>query len=68
MKKQNKSLPERSYKFFKPILGLIFRIYYPFKDEGLISNRLVIIIWLWSNYLVLLNLMSSEYGNNTYLT
>ena len=28
MQVQNKSLPEKRYKFFKPILGLIFRIYY----------------------------------------
>ena len=28
MQVQNKSLSEKRYKFFKPILGLIFRIYY----------------------------------------
>ena len=28
MKKQNSNLPEKSYKIFKPILGLIFKLYY----------------------------------------
>ena len=34
MEKQKKDLPERSYKFFKPILGLIFRFYYNPKIIG----------------------------------
>ena len=34
MKEQNSKLPEKSYKFFKPILGLIFRIYYNPKIIG----------------------------------
>ena len=34
MKKQNSNLPEKSYKFFKPILGLIFRIHYNPKIIG----------------------------------
>ena len=34
MTKQNSKLPERSYKFFKPILGLIYRIYYNPKIIG----------------------------------
>lgn len=35
MKKEAKSdLPERSYKFFKPLLGLIYRIYYNPKIIG----------------------------------
>ena len=34
MREQKSKLPERSYKFFKPILGLIFRIYYNPKIVG----------------------------------
>ena len=34
MKKQNSKLPEKSYKFFKPILGLIFKIHYNPKIIG----------------------------------
>ena len=34
MKKEKSNLPERSYKFFKPILGLIYRIYYNPKIIG----------------------------------
>ncbi len=34
MKKQNSDLPEKSYKFFKPFLGLIYRIYYNPKIIG----------------------------------
>ena len=34
MKEQKSKLPERSYKFFKPILGLIFRIHYNPKIIG----------------------------------
>ncbi len=34
MTKQNSNLPERSYKLFKPILGLIYRFYYNPKIIG----------------------------------